>query len=172
MNDMAETEQTDQELEKLKIAQDIRLYHHRALWDEEKHFTWLLSGILSMQVLFIIEDDLSILEKYAFVSVISFVGIILSSIAFRVVRIESSYFQQAMRRFAIEHNKCFYDFDKLSTADKESDSCDLLCLIFSGLNGNTSVRVNFQLIMIVFIISFSLSFFLSICYSLWNFCKY
>jgi hypothetical protein len=36
-------------VEALKFAQQLREYHHKALWEEEKHFTWLLSIILAAQ---------------------------------------------------------------------------------------------------------------------------
>lgn len=45
-----ESETFKKDIEKLKMAFTIRDSHHKSLWEEEKHFTWWLSILLSAQI--------------------------------------------------------------------------------------------------------------------------
>lgn len=140
---------------KLQIAQSLRDYHHKALWEEEKHFTWLVSIIFTANVLLLTTDKLNLINRFLLIFLVSLIGLVICLIAFQVVRSESRNFQVALGRFIIEHNKCFENprLPEVSMADPNRRPLDL---ILSGLRGQVSIRDSFQLVFVLFFLLFTL----------------
>jgi len=81
-----------------KLAQDVRKYHHSALWEIEKHFTWWVSILLGALFLFLANarNLNGSLLALAFTSTATF-GFAVSLIGFMVVRREGRYFSEALQ---------------------------------------------------------------------------
>jgi len=87
------------DVDKLQAAHLLREYHHKSLWEEEKHFTWLCSILLSGQVLFLTSDKVPARERATVVLVLGIVGLLLAVAAMRVIVLESRAFLEASDRF-------------------------------------------------------------------------
>jgi Ca2+/Na+ antiporter len=130
----------DSDVEALKIAQQLTEYHHNALWEEQKHFTWLLSITLGAQftfITFIVSQHINI---WWIVFVLAIVGLLFSIIALCVSRRESEFFVTAQKRFSKHINKVFPD-------DPIPDNSD-------NIKGKKlPIRVYFQIVFGIFIIA-------------------
>jgi hypothetical protein len=140
-------------LTRLQIAQSIRDFHHKGLWEEEKHFTWLVSIIFSAIIFLITNDKLMPFDKSILVMFVSFIGIIISLIGLKVFIAESINFQIALHRFIIEHNACFID-NKLIIIPRYIDNKTFFRLVYDFIRGRTSIREAFQLLLASFCIIF------------------
>jgi len=85
-------------MDTLRFAQQLREYHHGALWEEEKHFLWLNSILLAAQAAVfnaalngdgLIGPELK--PRDVVLIVLGGLGLVLSIIALRVVRREGSF---------------------------------------------------------------------------------
>ncbi|HHT9107755.1 MAG TPA: hypothetical protein ACFYEF_04845 [Candidatus Wunengus sp. YC63] len=141
---------------KLQIAQSLRDYHHKALWEEEKHFTWLVSIIFSADILLATNDKIGTIEKSLLIFLVSLIGVAVSGLAWRVLRNESNNFQVALSRFIIQHNRCFRH-PQLPEVGAYSTNKTLFKLLILGLLGRVSTRDSFQLIFVFFILLFILA---------------
>ena len=138
----------------LRTVQAIREYHHDALWEEEKHFTWLLSILLTAIVGVFVVGNLDLLTKSVVIAAFSLLGVILSAFAFRVVRREGDYFHQANRRFVLIHKTCFPEIE-ISPVPNEANK-RLFSLLWSAFTFKAGVRDVFQLVFVVFSMFFVL----------------
>jgi hypothetical protein len=153
-SDAAETISTETStgLTKLQVAQGIRDYHHSALWEEEKHFTWFISIILSAALILITNDKVSLPLKVLLVFLVSLIGGIISLIALRVVRNESQNFQNSLIRLNDCLNRCFDDFKVPAPPERANKT--YYGLVLAVLRGQCSIRDAFQFIFVVFAAAF------------------
>ena len=73
-------------------------HYHRALWDEERHYSWWISIILPALAIVYATPNLTVLVKQAVVTAGAAVGLILALAAQHVVRIEGRNYIKAMWR--------------------------------------------------------------------------
>jgi hypothetical protein len=98
---------TPEDLTKLQISQSHRDFHQRALWEEVKHFTGLVSLIFSASMLALINEKLGEIMRGIVVMVLSVGGIGISAIGLTVLRRESVYFEEANRTWLPLHKVAF-----------------------------------------------------------------
>lgn len=81
-----------------RLAQDVRKYHHSALWEIEKHFTWWLSILLG--AMFLLLANSRVLDKTVLalgLSLTAAFGAVISAIGCVVVRKEGRYFSESLQ---------------------------------------------------------------------------
>jgi len=89
---------TKELLDLYRLTQDVRKYHHSALWEIEKHFTWWASILLGACVLILANvDKVGEPAAYYVLGVIAFVGALLSIMGKTVVEKEGEYFGEALQ---------------------------------------------------------------------------
>jgi hypothetical protein len=148
-SDSAET-LTDENIKALSIAQQHREYFHRALWEEEKHFTWLLSIILAAQITIITMKCLP--TKEVLLCALAAIGFIFAVIALRVVRREGKSFMKANKLFVECFNIVFPEHKIKPPADEANR--DIIKLPCSVLGYKPpSIRDCFQFIFLVFAVA-------------------
>src|SRR3954453_8934240 len=81
----------EQILYRLELAQAIRKYHHDALWEAEKHYSWLVSFILSATFL-VLGSGKAAGVRFTAGVMLSGVGAVIFYIAAKVVRRERGPF--------------------------------------------------------------------------------
>lgn len=86
-------------LDELNSAHALRDFHHKALWEEQKHFTWLCSIVLSALALVISTDSIATGTKTLLTYLLSIAGVTLSVIALRVVQLEAQGYADASKPF-------------------------------------------------------------------------
>lgn len=74
-----------------------RRYHHAALWEEEKHFTWLVSIIVPALAAILVTGFLRMEERLPIIMVGSALGGFVSCIGLTVVRRESVSFLETLQ---------------------------------------------------------------------------
>ena len=95
---MAESDWQRPDLFKLlEIAEARRRYHHNALWEEEKHFTWWVALILTALVALVTSPSIAPCTKSQLLLAGSFLGFVLSRIAWAVIRYEGVAFAETMQ---------------------------------------------------------------------------
>lgn len=139
-------------LKKLELAHNIREFHHRSLWEEEKHFTWWVSIVLSAQIVVYTSNSLRNQPKLIFVLIGSLIGVFLCITAFRTLRREGKYFHTALSRFVEEYN-AFYITSPLPDVSEKANK-DIPELFKSFFTGKVGVRDSFQLLFLFFVIVF------------------
>ncbi len=144
---------TSSDAARLDLATKIRQYHHNAIWEEEKHFTWLISIVLSAQLLVLTSKEVSAAGKFVLVFVGSLVGVLLAITGFRVQRREAIYFRDANVRFVEEHNALYPNMQLPRPSQKANR--DILDLFLSFFTGKLGVRDSFQFLFLSFIIIFA-----------------
>lgn len=132
----------------LRLAQQLREYHHKALWEEEKHFTWLHSLVLGAQAATVTRKACELEARAALLIVLAAVGLLLAIVALRVVRREGTFFVEAHRLFVKRFNIVFPDGRLDEPA--ANPNRNLLTLPFVVLGGRPSIRDNFQFVFLVF----------------------
>lgn len=144
-------------IERLRVAQELRDYHHKALWEEEKHFTWFLSVILSSIVLITTTDKIEPHPKVVCAGVVSLLGVVIALLALRVVRNESRNFQVALHRFVACYNQVFPDIPlaPVSATEQAKSTPERLR---AALRGEVNTREAFQWVFSLFLVVFSLAF--------------
>jgi hypothetical protein len=139
-------------LTKLDLAHKIRQSHHDAIWEEQKHFTWLISIILSAQLIVFVGGKLDSAGKIALIVISSLVGILFAITGFRVQRIEGVYFYNAN----IKYNEIYSSVFQTTAPSRRRGTAnktlrDLVTSIFTNSSG---VRDNFQFLFLAFIAIF------------------
>ncbi len=95
---MADPETERSELLKLlQIAEDRRWHHHTALWEEEKHFTWLIALIFPALVYVQANRELTSTSRLFLTLAGAAFGVFVSMIAIRVFRREGESFVDTMQ---------------------------------------------------------------------------
>lgn len=94
-------------VEKLNFIFAVRQSHRDSIWEEQKHFTWLISIILTGQLIFFTNTRMQAGARAALILIASIVGILFSITGFRVERREGLYFSQANKQF-LEEYKALY----------------------------------------------------------------
>jgi hypothetical protein len=93
-----ELRSTKELLDLYRLAQDVRKYHHSALWEIEKHFTWWASVLLGACVLILANTDkIGEPTAYFVLGTIAVVGVLLSIMGKSVVEREGEYFSEALQ---------------------------------------------------------------------------
>lgn len=141
--------------EKLAIAQTLREYHHKALWEEEKHFTWLNSLVLSAQVLLFTADPakVPIADRRIALVIVGLFGMLLSSLGLTVIRRESYNFHVALLRFIYFHNAVFPESPLPRPARDANRTLGELLML--GCTGRLSIKDAFQTILLAFMAMFA-----------------
>jgi len=139
-------------LDRLRSAHAFREFHHKALWEEEKHFTWLNSIILSVQVLLLTSDKVDERSKAPLMIVVSVVGVVLSLIAYGVLRRESRNFHDTLATFNDAHFAVFggYRRDPGKAANKPT-----LSLLWTVVKFKANIRDSFQFVCLLFCLAFA-----------------
>jgi hypothetical protein len=132
----------------LRLSQQLREYHHRALWEEEKHFTWLLSIILAAQAAVATKKASELEARALLLIVLGIVGLALVVAAVRVVRREGEFFVEAHREFVKRFNLVFAD--RKLDEPAANPNRNVFALPFVVLGGTPSIRDNFQFVFLVF----------------------
>ncbi|MFI7028201.1 hypothetical protein ACIBK1_05785 [Microbispora rosea] len=151
-NSIPETDCTDN-LERLKFMFTVRSYHHNAIWEEQKHFTWLISILLSAQLVTLASTSLGTSGKIIIILAGSIVGIVLAVTAFRVQRHEGRYFRAANVAYIKEYNLLWRDSPLPMPPVKANKG--ILELVLSFFTGNAGVRDYFQVLWLSFITVFA-----------------
>jgi len=138
----------DDAADALKFTQGLREYHHKALWEEEKHFTWLHSIILAAQAAILIKQPDELASRNILLIVLAVVGLSFAVVALRVVRREGEFFVYAHNLFVDRFNVLFPENNLLKSKSDQDES--LLMLPFRVLRGKASIRTNFQFVFFVF----------------------
>lgn len=147
-----ETKNNNDDVKRLELAHNIREFHHKSLWEEEKHFTWWVSIVLSAQIVLYTSDSLNNQNKLLFIVIGSLIGIFLCIMAFRILRAEGGYFHTALSRFVNEYNKIF-TISPLPDVPKKANK-DMRDLIKSFFTGKLRIRDSFQCLFLFFILIF------------------
>jgi hypothetical protein len=135
-------------VEALKIAQQLREYHHHALWEEEKHFTWIHSIIVAAQAAILTKNSSEFHARGHVVITLAAIGIVLVVVALRVLRREGAFFVDAQKRFVEFFNDAFPQ--KMLPIPSAKPNRSILAIPFLLLSRNLAVRDAFQLVLIVF----------------------
>jgi hypothetical protein len=118
----------------------MRLNSHRqTLWEEQKHFAWWISIILSGLILIFLADEIDSKLRIIPIALGCIFGITISIVARRVISKEDIYFQEAKNN--IER------IEKRFTMLKSEDKI---------VNFGTSIKNLFKIVFVIAIILFSL----------------
>jgi len=140
------------DMEFYKLTSDLRSHFHDALWEEEKHYTWLISILLGVIVLVTVRLNVGTEElKLLIVFGLSYIGGIFSKIAFNVIKEESQYFQIAFYRHVKAENKIFPSNPcPVPSSSWEPDNCWRLLWLLVFTNKRLGVRGNFLATFVLF----------------------
>jgi hypothetical protein len=142
----------DTAIARLDMAYKIRHSNYNSIWEQQKHFTWLISIMLSGQAIVVGAVQLRSPEKSAVLFAASIAGIIISIIGFRVQRIEGIYFCDANKVFAEEYRAVYPDAKAPYRSEKPNKSVS--GLIAAVCLGRAGVRDHFQILFLAFIAIF------------------
>ncbi|TAJ93956.1 MAG: hypothetical protein EPO31_07190 [Gammaproteobacteria bacterium] len=149
MSDNTPTPWDKDAAEAVRLAQQFREYHHKALWEEEKHFTWLLSIILAAQAAILTKNADDLEARGLLLAVLAIAGLALVIVSLRVVRREGAFFVTAHRLFVKRFNILFPD-QKLEEPVTRPEPFLLTLPLRVLLGCKTSIRDNFQFVFLVF----------------------
>lgn len=142
-------------LERLKAAQQIRDYHHKSLWEEQRHFTWLISILLAGTLVLANADHIGAKEKFGILFLLSALGVSISAIAINVLRREGRSFMYAMQRYVPIHNEVFPgEHERMPDIAIVEQAESLRLLLHAVSRGTISIRESFQLVLVLFGFSF------------------
>jgi uncharacterized membrane protein (DUF485 family) len=139
-------------LTRLDLAHQIRQSHHNAIWEEQKHFTWLISIILSAQLIVFVGANLGSSQKIALIIISSVVGVLFAITGFRVQRIEGVYFYNANVTYNEAYSAVFQTTEP--SYRRGSANKTLWGLIASIFTNSSGVRDHFQFLFLTFIAVF------------------
>jgi hypothetical protein len=141
------------DLQRLQFLHELRDYHHSALWEIQKHFTWLLSIVLAAQAAILTTAVVQPPERRNLLIGMALLGLAFSLLALRVVRKEGEYFFNVNRQFVRYHNRVFPE-DLLSPP--QGANLPFSKLLLGALTPwRLGVRDSFQLVSIVFTATFA-----------------
>lgn len=147
-------------LDRLEFAFKRWSYHHSAIWEAQKHFTWFISIVLSAQVLSLTTKSLSHTTRLVAVEVLSVVGLVLAWIGCRVQRREGSLFTYASDEYVAEHNAVFPKWKMPVREVKDEDASKMPgnpswpALLVAPFRPGTGIRVMFQWLFLLFMVGF------------------
>jgi len=136
------------DLRRLEMALELRKFHHNSIWEEQKHFTWLISLLLSALVIGATSDRVNSTARAVMLLVGSLMGFMLSLTAFRVQRREGVYYQNAYAAFAKEWNLQFPQ--QRVGAFPMRPNRSFTRLVTATMTGKAGVRDYFQLLFLLF----------------------
>jgi len=149
------------ELDRLEFAFKRWAYHHTAIWEAQKHFTWFISIVLSAQVLSLSTKSLSHTTRLIAVETLSVAGVVLAWIGCRVQRREGSLFTFASDEYIAEHNAVFPEH-AMPTRDLTDDHRAKMPgnpswgeLLVAPFRPGTGIRVMFQWLFVLFMVGFA-----------------
>jgi hypothetical protein len=138
-----------QAVDTLRLTQQLREYHHKALWEEEKHFTWLLSIILAAQAAILTTKAADLPARGAILVALAAIGLVFVIVALLVVRREGEFFVNAHRLFVTRYNLVFPNQELKAPSAKANRTVFLLpFLLFAPWM--LSIRDAFQLVLLFF----------------------
>jgi hypothetical protein len=140
------------DIQKLSLAFQIRQSHYDGIWEEQKHFTWIISIILSAQAVVLAGTSIRPHDKLTIVLIASAVGVLMALIAFRVQRLEAIYFCQANERFAQAYHDVYPNSPEPFYSRQPNKP--IWRLITFALRGKAGVRDNFQFMFVAFAVLF------------------
>lgn len=137
-------------LARLDVAIRLREYHHNAIWEEQKHFTWMLSAVLTAELLVLTSDHVRSAGQ-AFLGVaFGLLGTAVAITAMRVQRREGEY----MRNTQIEFVRCYNKFFELPVdvriAEQGPANRPIIALVGVLLSGKGGIRDHFQALLLFF----------------------
>jgi len=139
---------------RLEMAQVLRSYHHNALWEAERHFTWLTSIVLSAAVIIATSDKVGLVPRLLGAAFLAAVGAVICLIALTVVKRERSYFARASRVFLEEYNRCFPT--DIRVISEEVPAGSFFAAVKRVLSGAITVREAFQLLFVLLFAVFAI----------------
>lgn len=77
----------------------LRQYHHTALWEQQKHFTWWISIIIGTNILILNSNSLTLLQKLIISHILMILGILITLIALSVLGKETKNFNEILDSF-------------------------------------------------------------------------
>jgi hypothetical protein len=140
------------EIAKLDLARELQHTHYNSIWEEQKHFTWLISIILSAQAVVLAGTSLDSTGKQVIISVASLAGILIAITGYRAQRLESIYFRQANQLFVKLYNSVYPDAP--SSYNLLNTNKSLPRLIKAVLTGRAGIRDQFQFLFLAFMAIF------------------
>jgi len=105
-SDPTDPEEPD-DLALLQFSHTIRDYHHNALWEIQKHYTWLLSIVLAAAAAILTTTVIVSPEREYLLTSLSALGFVLAVLALRAVRTEGKYFFDWNTKFVEYRNGVF-----------------------------------------------------------------
>ena len=141
----------------LKFVQQLREYHHRALWEEEKHFTWLLSILLAAQAAVLTAKSSDLPARAPILIGLAVIGLAFAVVALVVVRREGSFFVNAHSLFVPLFNQHFPSRPLSTPSGAANRSLLVLPLLFLQ-PWKLSIRDAFQLVFFVFGVAYLMLF--------------
>jgi hypothetical protein len=141
----------------LKFAQQLREYHHRALWEEEKHFTWLLSIILAAQAAVLTAKGSDLSARAPILIGLAVIGFAFAIVALVVVRREGAFFVNAHALFVPLFNEHFPSRPLMLPPAAANRSVFLLPFLLLQ-PWKLSIRDAFQLVLFVFGVTYFVLF--------------
>jgi hypothetical protein len=140
-------------MSRLEFAFKVRAYHHNAIWEEQKHFTWFMSILLAAQLLALTSDKVDSTTRATVVSIAAFAGIALSLTGFRVQTREGTYFRTANELYIREYNRTFTSAEIPLPPGRANKSVTRLIIDFG--RGRAGVRDYFQILFLSFALVFA-----------------
>jgi hypothetical protein len=137
------------ELARLDFVHRIRTLHYDSLWEEEKHFTWLNSLILSAQVLVITSDKISAQHRLSLSVVLASAGFLCSALALAVIRREGDFYYFWLKNFVQEYNRAFPDGPPIDPPPGKANK-SFGFLLLNLLRGKLGIRDAFQILFVGF----------------------
>lgn len=161
---MKKETKNNHDVKRLELAHKIRDLHHKSLWEEEKHFTWWISIVLSTVIVLYTSSSICDQNRLIFMAIVSAVGFFICFIALNVMRKEGVYFHIALSRFVSEYNKIYKTSLLKPVPEKANENMrDLIKLFFTPwklwkLGVRNSFQCLFLFFMLIFISMFLFSF--------------
>ncbi len=153
---MTKETKNDDDVKRLELAHNIREFHHKSLWEEEKHFTWWISIVLSAQIVVYTSSSLCNENKLTFMVIGSVVGFFLCFTALNIMRKEGGYFHIALSIFVSEYNRIYKTSPLKPVPEKANEDIrDLIKLFFTPWKlWKLGVRDSFQCLFLFFMLIF------------------
>jgi hypothetical protein len=98
-------------LARVELAMQLRDFHHKGIWEEQKHFTWLISILLSGAVVALSTGSFDESERSWLLLIIGAVGLVVTYVAVRIQSIEGESFNGAHQTFKTEFTRVFPDHE-------------------------------------------------------------
>ena len=150
----AQYQRAESDLAKLDIAFRIWAHHHNSIWEEQKHFMWLISIVLSAQLLVLTSNAVPQPGRTVLAVTGSLVGVLLALTGLSVQRREGFYFWKASAQLFVEYNEIFRDRPMGNLPPSPNKT--LISLVVAFFTGRAGVRDSFQVLFLCFMLVFFL----------------